>query len=201
MTGQYYTPLPWIATSVYYAHGGHSDRHNDTIVTLPHMPRSHLPCDPRVSWHISGTDSVHGKRRTHFFLITAALLSVCRMWCHRPHAFRNPSVLMVTIINVLLENTDILKFSTQRSVTAAMLISHFSAHSNFHTASSSCLSVRRVLPPDPPHVWWLCALPAGVPALPGEGQRPHEGHEARGQHRWGRYLGVMKLPNKKIVRL
>lgn len=60
-------PAPWIATSVYYAHGGGSDRHNDTIVTLPHMPRS-LLCDPKVSWHISGTDSVFGNNRTCFFL-------------------------------------------------------------------------------------------------------------------------------------
>lgn len=67
MTGQYYTPLPWIATSVYYAHGGSGERHNDTIVTLPHMPQSHLPCDPEVSWHISGTESVHGNKHAHFF--------------------------------------------------------------------------------------------------------------------------------------
>lgn len=38
MTGQCYTRLPSMATSVYYAHGGgRSGRHNDTIVTLPHM--------------------------------------------------------------------------------------------------------------------------------------------------------------------
>lgn len=93
MTGQYYTLLPWIATSVYYAHGsGSSDRHNDTIVTLPHMPQSHLPCDPGVSWHISGTESVQGNRRVRFFLITAAILSVCRMWCHQTDAFRNFSL-------------------------------------------------------------------------------------------------------------
>lgn len=67
-TSPYYTLHPWIAASVYYAHGGHSERHNDTIVTLPHMPRSHLPCDPRGQltyfWHWVGT----WKRHAGFFL-------------------------------------------------------------------------------------------------------------------------------------
>lgn len=95
-------PAPWIATSVYYAHSGGSDRHNDTIVTLPHMPRSHLPHDPGVSWHISGSDSIHGNNHTFFlFYITAVVLSVWRMWCHHSDAFRNVLILMVVIIYVL----------------------------------------------------------------------------------------------------
>lgn len=56
--------------------------HNDTIVTLPHMPPS-LPCDHEVSWHISGTDVGGGNGRAYIsFKITPAVLSVWRMWCH-----------------------------------------------------------------------------------------------------------------------
>ena len=40
-----------------------------------------------VSWHISGTDSAHGKNLTRSFLITATLLSACRMWCHHTDGF------------------------------------------------------------------------------------------------------------------
>lgn len=52
-------------------------------------------------------------------------------------------------------------------------------------AHAERLFAHRILPPDPPHVWRLCALPAGVSALSGESQRPDEGDEGRGQHRWG----------------
>lgn len=54
-------PLPWIAASVYYAHGGYSNWHNDTIVTLPLTPRPSLPRNPGVSWHISGTRNARKK--------------------------------------------------------------------------------------------------------------------------------------------
>lgn len=70
MTAQYYTLLSWMAASVYYAHGGCSDLHNDTIVTLPHMPGSHLPNDPGVSWHILVTKSIHGTSTLVSFLTT-----------------------------------------------------------------------------------------------------------------------------------
>lgn len=97
---------------------------------------------PGVSCHISGTDSVHGeKNRTRFFfflfLITAALLSVCRMWCHHSDAFRDASVLTVIIIYAPKHGQPfVLLFSTRLSLSVSMLICHFLTHSNFHTTSS-----------------------------------------------------------------
>lgn len=79
--------LPWIATSVYYAHGGHSHRHNDTIVTPspPHAtgPSSSQPWGQLTYfWQQEYTEKI----RLHVYLMTAAL-SACRMWCHHLDVF------------------------------------------------------------------------------------------------------------------
>lgn len=127
-----------MATSVYYAHGSGGDRHNDTIVTLPHTPRPRLPCDLWGRWHISGTDSAHGKNLTRSFLITATLLSACRMWCHHTDGFfGNTSVLMAVISYVLTQLCFIQSVTFQHRI-------NISGTTSTHTSSvvnSSCLSV------------------------------------------------------------
>lgn len=55
--------LPWIATSVYYAHGGHSHRHNDTIVTPPPRHGPILLATPG-SADIFLAAGIHGKNPT-----------------------------------------------------------------------------------------------------------------------------------------
>lgn len=76
--------LPSIATSVYYAHGGHSHWHNDTIVTPPpHAATTPHATGPSSSqprgqltyfWQQEYTEKI----RLHVHLMTAAL-PACRM--------------------------------------------------------------------------------------------------------------------------
>lgn len=91
-----------------------------------------------VSWHISGTDSAHGKNLTRSFLITATLLSACRMWCHHTDGFfGNTSVLMAVISYVLTQLCFIQSVTFQHRI-------NISGTSSTHTSSvvnSSCLSV------------------------------------------------------------
>lgn len=91
-----------------------------------------------VSWHISGTDSAHGKNLTRSFLITATLLSACRMWCHHTDGFfGNTSVLMAVISYVLTQLCFIQSVTFQHRI-------NISGTTSTHTSSvvnSSCLSV------------------------------------------------------------
>lgn len=120
-----------------------------------------------VSWHISGCEWIHGKKKSKRFLFNN-LRSVFRTWCHQSDVFRTASVVMINIMSIIPHKT----------------VEHLEQHAEH-------LFAHRIFPPDPPHVWRLCALPAGVSALSGESQRPDEGHERGGQHRWG---GLFTFP-------